>query len=93
MTYVCPMGHEVGERRERIRVRCETEGCTARIAYEPVAHGRALAGELEYARRALGRAIGCTGEDGCLGPLSLPKCEPCVAFAHEHMYTTAADPL
>jgi hypothetical protein len=92
MNLACPNGHDLKERRH-ITVRCETPGCTARIVYEPVAVGMGLAGQLRVAHETLKRAVGCTGADGCLGPLSLPKCEPCLAFALEHLFDTSPNPV
>jgi hypothetical protein len=90
--YACPNGHEVAK-RQIIQVRCETEGCTARIAYEPIAHGLALARQLKEAREIAKRAVGCTGANDCLGPISAPRCEPCVAFAREHLWTSSPNPI
>lgn len=90
--YACPNGHDVRERRY-IRVRCEFPGCTARIMYEPVAAGMSLHGQLKIAHEAVKRAVGCTGERGCRGPLELPKCEPCLAFARAHLFTSSPDPI
>lgn len=93
VSYVCPNGHEIARSREFISVRCETPGCVARIAYQPVGYGMSLHRENRELREALKRAVGCTGADGCLGAMSRPKCEPCLTFAREHLWTGAEDPI
>lgn len=93
MSYVCPNGHEIEPRRRTIAVRCETPGCTARIAYSVAAIHVDLHAQLKLAAAALKRAVGCQHPETCGGPLSQPICEPCIAFARAHLWTTASDPL